>query len=417
MDATHYSFYVDETDESIVINEEKLKASGLPYIRRYRTKSCNSSTASSATPEANRLNGSVDDSLLATGVSARGSGSSADHSSTKHRETVFKVPTPISGKTPGRVPVMAPRKSPVKSPLHVDQVQARDGTPRSVGKGARSPWSVVSPVARYIHENPAPPLIQIVRPRKSPSAKGIEHIFGVVGVPVFEVALAAQQAGIKFVGMHNEQAWPGVWAKPPSTKTDWELNLPGVCLVVSGPGLVHALGGLANAQINAWPLLLVGGSCEQNFEGLGAFQEFPQVDACRMYTKYTCRPGSVQLIPMHIEKAVRTSLYGRPGATYIDLPGNMIMAEVPEESVPEVAKCPDPPRTLADPPNVVQALSLLKNAKKPLIIVGKGAAYARAEKSVRELVECTGLPYLPTPMGKGVLPDNHPQCISPARSK
>lgn len=528
MDATHYSFYVDETDESIVINEEKLKASGLPYIRRYRTKSCNSSTASSATPEANRLNGSVDDSLLATGVSARGSGSSADHcidgfnnlrlcnfdhdkenrepsqpelqavrenckqsvsqsestdacadpeedilapyfkphqcqpaivkeaieeqskqnasevqlgdednslvrtaplamstprpskasaqnlpyrlsganaetaeviilpnaateiqenlcsedpvrqrlsfgsdgkaehtfdnelfcsgvkplpspshveteqkpvahvpteiqtcdnsfivlrepaqeklqaatavtsplsndnelqssavttvshfvehtsktsdyvsgehfeqdgsvvaslvtkpeclpmvqsgvemacqtsfcfgnvpatsaacvtpvkhfaarnspqkgagsapakpflnrregnlagtvrgrcrtpsnipfrnwnsptASTKHRETVFKVPTPISGKTPGRVPVMAPRKSPVKSPLHVDQVQARDGTPRSVGKGARSPWSVVSPVARYIHENPAPPLIQIVRPRKSPSAK------------------------------------------------------------------------------------------------------------------------------------------------------------------------------------------------------------------------------------------------------
>uniref|UniRef100_A0A6M2CNW7 2-hydroxyacyl-CoA lyase 1 n=1 Tax=Rhipicephalus microplus TaxID=6941 RepID=A0A6M2CNW7_RHIMP len=242
--------------------------------------------------------------------------------------------------------------------------------------------------------------------------QGIEHIFGVVGVPVFEVALAAQQAGIKFVGMHNEQA-----ACYAAGAMGYLTRRPGVCLVVSGPGLVHALGGLANAQINAWPLLLVGGSSEQNFEGLGAFQEFPQVDACRMYTKYTCRPSSVQLIPMQIEKAVRTSLYGRPGATYIDLPGNMIMAEVPEESVPEVAKCPDPPRTLADPPNVAQALSLLKSAKKPLIIVGKGAAYARAEKSVRELVECTGLPYLPTPMGKGVLPDNHPQCIAPARSK
>ncbi|KAL1430103.1 hypothetical protein MTO96_015579 [Rhipicephalus appendiculatus] len=211
--------------------------------------------------------------------------------------------------------------------------------------------------------------------------QGVEHIFGVVGVPVFEVALAAQQAGIKFVGMHNEQA-----ACYAAGAMGYLTRRPGVCLVVSGPGLVHALGGLANAQINAWPLLLVGGSCEQNFEGLGAFQG---VDACRMYTKYTCRPSSVQLIPMHIEKAVRTSLYGRPGATYIDLPGNMIMAEVPEESVPEVAKCPDPPRTLADPPNVVQALSLLKNAKKPLIIVGKGAAYACAEKS----------------------------CISPARSK
>lgn len=242
--------------------------------------------------------------------------------------------------------------------------------------------------------------------------QGVEHIFGVVGVPVFEVALAAQQAGIKFVGMHNEQA-----ACYAAGAMGYLTRRPGVCLVVSGPGLIHALGGLANAQVNAWPLVLVGGSCDQNVEGLGAFQEFPQVDACRNYTKYTCRPSAVQLIPMHIEKAVRASLYGRPGATYVDLPGNMIMAEVPADTVSEAPCCPDPPRTLADPPNVAQALTLLREAKKPLVIVGKGAAYARAEQSVREFLESTGLPYLPTPMGKGLLPDNHPQCIAPARSK
>ncbi|XP_072142566.1 uncharacterized protein [Dermacentor andersoni] len=93
--------------------------------------------------------------------------------STKPRETVFKVPTPVSGKTPGKAPVKTPVKTSEKSPVKVEQGQAHHGTPRSVGKVSRPPWSVISPVARYIHENPAPPLIQIVRPRKSPSAKSL----------------------------------------------------------------------------------------------------------------------------------------------------------------------------------------------------------------------------------------------------
>ncbi|CAN7996723.1 unnamed protein product [Ixodes pacificus] len=244
--------------------------------------------------------------------------------------------------------------------------------------------------------------------------QGVEYMFGVVGVPVFEVALAAQQAGIKFIGMRNEQA-----ASYAAGAMGYLTRRPGVCVVVSGPGVIHALAGLANAQVNGWqpkPMLLVGGACDQDVEGLGAFQECLQVEACRSYTKYACRPSSIQLIPMHIEKAVRASLYGRPGATYLDLPGNMILGEVASEALTDPPCCPDPPRVLAEPPTVAQALNLLREAKRPLVIVGKGASYARAEKSVREFLESTGLPYLPTPMGKGLLPDDHPQCISPARS-
>ncbi|XP_064463424.1 2-hydroxyacyl-CoA lyase 1-like isoform X2 [Ornithodoros turicata] len=242
--------------------------------------------------------------------------------------------------------------------------------------------------------------------------QGVQFIFGVVGVPVFEVALAAQQAGIKFIGMRNEQA-----ACYAAGAMGYLTKRPGVCLVVSGPGLIHALGGLANAQLNGWPLLLVGGSCDQGVEGLGAFQEFPQVQACRNYTKYACRPSSIGLIPMHVEKAVRTSLYGRPGATYLDLPGDMITGKVPAESVRDAPLCPDPPKVFADQRLVTEAVQLLKTAQKPLVIVGKGAAYGRAERSVRTFLEHTGLPFLPTPMGKGLLPDDHPQCIAPARSK
>ncbi|XP_076325927.1 2-hydroxyacyl-CoA lyase isoform X2 [Tachypleus tridentatus] len=226
----------------------------------------------------------------------------------------------------------------------------------------------------------------------------VKYMFGVVGVPVVEIAMAAQAcyaAGIM----------------------GYLTRRPAVCLVVSGPGLLHAVGGMANAHINGWPLLVIGGSSDQDQEGMGGFQEFPQVEACRLYTKYACRPSSVQLIAFHVEKAVRQSLYGRPGVCYIDLPGNLINKEVPINSLKEGYRCPDPPRIFADQRLVSKAFDLLKSSKQPLVIIGKGAAYSRAEDKIRTLVTRCNLPFLPTPMGKGVIADTHPLCVASARSR
>ncbi|XP_013787630.2 2-hydroxyacyl-CoA lyase 1-like, partial [Limulus polyphemus] len=240
----------------------------------------------------------------------------------------------------------------------------------------------------------------------------VKYIFGVVGVPVVEIAVAAQEVGIKFIGMRNEQS-----ACYAAGIMGYLTRRTAVCLVVSGPGLLHAVGGMANAHINGWPLLVIGGSSDQDQEGMGGFQEFPQVEACRLYTKYACRPNSVQLIAFHVEKAVRQSLYGRPGVCYIDLPGSLINQEVPLKSLKEVHRCPDPPQIFADQRLVSKAFDLLKNSKQPLVIIGKGAAYSRAEEKIRTLVTRCNLPFLPTPMGKGVIPDNHPMCVASARSR
>jgi 2-hydroxyacyl-CoA lyase 1 len=189
-------------------------------------------------------------------------------------------------------------------------------------------------------------------------------------------------------------------------------------LVVSGPGVVHALAGVINAQVNCWPLLLIGGSSDTYQEGMGAFQELDQVTLCRPNTKYSTRPPSISQIPNVLDRAIRTSMYGRPGPVYIDLPADYIQGSVTLEilnSLPE--RSPDPPKSLADPNKINIAVELIVNAKNPLIIVGKGAAYSRAENELKDFIEKTNIPFLPTPMGKGVLPDNNPLCVSAARSK
>uniref|UniRef100_UPI003AAAFAD4 2-hydroxyacyl-CoA lyase 1 isoform X2 n=1 Tax=Centroberyx gerrardi TaxID=166262 RepID=UPI003AAAFAD4 len=216
-------------------------------------------------------------------------------------------------------------------------------------------------------------------------AQDVEYMFGIVGVPVIEVAMAAQAAGIKYVGMRNEQA---------------------ACYAASAIG-----------YLTGRPVVVIGGSSDQNQETTGAFQEFPQVEACRLYSKFSARPSSLEAIPSVIEKAVRTSMYGRPGACYVDISGDMVNAKVNRSNVRVVSCCPPPPVSLADHTAITEALSVLKGAKRPLVIIGKGAAYGRAEAALRELVERSGLPFLPTPMGKGVLPDDHPNCVAAARSR
>ncbi|XP_062425262.1 2-hydroxyacyl-CoA lyase 1 isoform X2 [Rhea pennata] len=246
---------------------------------------------------------------------------------------------------------------------------------------------------------------------ESLKAQNIEYMFGIVGIPITEIAIAAQAIGIKYVGMRNEQA-----ACYAASAVGYLTGRPGVCLVVSGPGFLHALGGMANANMNCWPLIVIGGSSDRNQETMGAFQEFPQVEAGRLYNKLTVRPSSLEIIPAVIEKAVRTSIYGRPGSCYIDIPGDFVSLQVNKSSVKYVECCLPPPISMAEQSAVSKAVSIIAHSEQPLLIIGKGAAYSCAENNIRKLVDLCGLPFLPTPMAKGVVPDNHPNCVAAARS-
>jgi 2-hydroxyacyl-CoA lyase 1 len=246
---------------------------------------------------------------------------------------------------------------------------------------------------------------------RSLKQQGVDYMFGIVGFPVFGIARAAQREGIQYFGFRNEQS-----ASYAAGAVGYLTGRPGACLCVSGPGMVHGIAGLANAWSNGWPMILLGGAPDTYQDGQGSFQEAPQVEAARPLVKWSRRPDRIERVPFHVEQAVRTSIYGRPGAVYLDLPNDQISARIDEASVTFPSRCPEPPRSFADPAAVARALDVLRQAERPLVIVGKGAAYARAEAGVRQFIERTGLPFLPSPMGKGVVPDDHPLCVSPART-
>jgi 2-hydroxyacyl-CoA lyase 1 len=246
---------------------------------------------------------------------------------------------------------------------------------------------------------------------RSLKQQGINHLFGVVGFPVGPIAAAAQKEGVAYIGMRNEQA-----ASYAARAYGYLTGRPGACIVVTGPGVVHGLAGLADAQQNCWPMILIGGASETYRRGMGAFQEERQVLLAAPLCKFAHAIDSVQRIPYYVAEATRNATYGRPGAAYLDMPDDIITGKCDEKDVVQVQKCPDPPRFQAPPENVDAALNMLERAERPLILVGKGMAWANAESEVRSFIEKTQVPFLRSPMGKGVMPDDHPLSVAAART-
>ncbi|KAI9806708.1 MAG: hypothetical protein M1825_006165 [Sarcosagium campestre] len=240
----------------------------------------------------------------------------------------------------------------------------------------------------------------------------VEVIFGIVGIPVVEIAEEAINLGIRFIGFRNEQA-----ASYAATAYGYITGRPGVCLVVGGPGVLHAMAGIGNSSVNAFPLLLLAGSSETHLVAKGAFQELDAISLLTPHTKLAVRPPTLDSIPQVIENAYRVSWYGRPGTGFVDLPADLIQASLgTSEQLTPARLVEEPPRQGGPIEKIRTIAGLFKRAKAPLIVIGKGAAFAQADDVIRDLIESTGIPFLPTPMGKGVVPDSHPLNAASARS-
>jgi len=162
--------------------------------------------------------------------------------------------------------------------------------------------------------------------------------------------------------------------------------------------------------------MLIGGASETYRNGMGAFQEERQVLAATPVCKWAHAIEHVHRITFYVEMAMRQSIYGRPGSVYLDMPDDIITGKCDVDQAIEAVRCPDPPRIQTMPQYVEQALDVLQSAQRPLVIIGKGMAFSHAEDEVRAFIERTGLPFLASPMGKGVMPDDHPLSVGAARS-
>jgi 2-hydroxyacyl-CoA lyase 1 len=241
--------------------------------------------------------------------------------------------------------------------------------------------------------------------------QGVDELFGVVGIPVTQIAVAAPGEGMQYYGMRHEQA-----AGYAAQTISYLKGRIGACIVVSGPGMTNAITALGNAWANCWAMLLIGGSSNQALNHMGDFQAAPQVELARPFCKWIGQAERIEMIPRYIATAVRMAISGRPGPVYLDLPGDIIASSIDEDKLQYPPRVEVPPAPHVDPALVKQALASLRSASNPLAIIGKGAASALAEDQVRRFIEETQMPFLPSPMGKGVIPDGHPLSVAAART-
>src|ERR1700719_330520 len=244
---------------------------------------------------------------------------------------------------------------------------------------------------------------------------GIKTIYNVPGIPITDLGRLAQAEGMRVISFRHEQN-----AGNAAAIAGWLTKSPGVCLTVSAPGFLNGLVALANATTNCFPMILISGSSEREVVDLqqGDYEEMDQLAIAKPLCKAAFRVLHAADIGIGLARAIRAAVSGRPGGVYLDLPAKLFSqvmdAKAGEKSLVKVIDAA--PAQLPASAAVKRALDVLKSAKRPLIILGKGAAYAQADDAIRALVEKSGIPFLPMSMAKGLLPDTHPQCAGAARS-
>src|SRR5882724_3345211 len=243
----------------------------------------------------------------------------------------------------------------------------------------------------------------------------LDTMYGVAGIPVTDLSRLAQAKGIRYIGFHHEQS-----AGNAAAISGYLTQKPGICLTVSAPGFLNGMVALANATTNGFPMIQISGSSDRAIVDLqqGDYEELDQMNAAKPYAKAAYRVDRAEDIGIGLARAIRAAVSGRPGGVYFDLPasvlGATLHAETGARSLVRVVDAA--PRQLPAPEAVQRALEVLAKAERPLIILGKGAAYAQADADIRAFIEQTGIPFLPMSMAKGLLPDDHRQSAAAARS-
>jgi len=246
-------------------------------------------------------------------------------------------------------------------------------------------------------------------------ANGLNTIYGVPGIPITDFGRLAQASGMRVFSFRHEQH-----AGNAAAIAGYLTKKPGLCLTVSAPGFLNGLTALANATTNCFPMILISGSSEREIVDLqqGDYEEMDQLAIAKPLCKAAFRILRAEDIGIGVARAIRAAVSGRPGGVYLDLPAKLFGQVIDaQEGARSIVTIVDPaPSQLPAPHSVKRAIDLLKSAKRPLIILGKGASYVQADELIRSFVEKSGIPYLPMSMAKGLLPDDHPQSAGAARS-
>ncbi len=232
----------------------------------------------------------------------------------------------------------------------------------------------------------------------------LDKVYGLVGIPVTEAAYAMQKVGIDYYGFRFEQQ-----AGMAAATHGYLTRQPGVLLTVSSLGFLNGLTATANATVNCYPMIQISGASDPTMVdmNMGTYEQLDQLNTARPLVKAAFRCSYAKDIPSAVARAYRAAVSGRPGGVYIDMTTPALGEVMNREDAEKLFYTPVDvySETAPNAPSVKRAAEAILSAKKPAILLGKGAAYAQVEDLLKELVETYKIPYLAMSMAKGLLPD------------
>ncbi len=244
---------------------------------------------------------------------------------------------------------------------------------------------------------------------------GIETVYGLVGIPITEAAYMIQGQGIRFVGFRHEQQ-----AGMAAATDGFLTKKPGVLMTVSSLGFMNGLTATANATVNCYPMIQISGASDPAMVdmNMGTYEQLDQFNTAKPLVKAAFRCSKAEDIPSAVARAYRAAVSGRPGGVYIDMTtpalGQVMNREDAEKLLYQPVDIYSP--VAPNQESVDRAVKLLASAKRPAILLGKGAAYAQIDDKIKTLIEKHNIPYLPMSMAKGLMPDAGPLSALSCRS-
>ena len=242
--------------------------------------------------------------------------------------------------------------------------------------------------------------------------EGVEDLFYIMGGPIIEVAGFAADYGIRTIDCRHEQG--ASFAAHGYARVKRE---PGVCLAASGPATTNLLTGLANAYLDCVPMIALGGAAALRAHDTDAFQEYDQLSMAKPVTRWAGRVNHTDRLPEYFNMARRKAISGKPGPTYLDLPGDVLYGRVDQSSVWFPPGGKGISRPYPGDEEIKEAISILKKAERPVVIAGSGVFWSDAGEQLRQFVETTQIPFFTTPQSRGIIPEDHDLAYLGARGQ
>lgn len=244
---------------------------------------------------------------------------------------------------------------------------------------------------------------------------GLDTVYGLIGIPVTEAAYALQDVGVRYISFRFEQQ-----AGMAAATHGWLTKKPGVLLTVSSLGFLNGLTATANATVNCYPMIQISGASDPTMVdmNMGTYEQLDQFNTAKSLVKAVFRCSHATDIPSALARAYRAAVSGRPGGVYVDMTTPALSEIIDASEAEKLFYTPVDIYSEVAPNQeaVDRAVELLKTAKRPAIILGKGAAYAQVDDKIKKLITDYCIPYFPMSMAKGLMPDNAPLSALSCRS-